>query len=119
MSTKDKKVKSSKGDDKKQPKKTDEVTIVVDRSNVESAVSPGGKTEQENAVELDAPGLNDTLNGMVTDANQELECQTKAEEEKPLSDATKLTEILVERLVQFEHLVLATSSNYCSVSSDY
>lgn len=96
MSSKEKKVKSSKGDDKKLGKKGDEVTIVVDRSNVESIVSPGAKTDPEFAG-VDASKLNDALNGVAGDPNQGEENQETADDGKALTDATKLTEILVER----------------------
>ena len=110
MSSKDKKIKSSKADDKKQAKKGEEVIIVVDRSNVESFVSPGAKTDPE-FVAVDASRLNDALSGVAADTKEGEENQESAGGEKPLSDATKLTEILVERLVNKSNL------HSCSLSS--
>ena len=100
MSTnpKDKKVKSSKADDKKQQKKHDEITIVVDRSNAESTISPS-KNDIELNVENSAltdEDLQNQLSNAEAKAAEE-EAQKQKEDEKPLSDATKLTEILVER----------------------
>ena len=59
----------SKADDKKQAKKGEEVIIVVDRSNVESVVSPGAKTDPE-FVAVDASRLNDALSGVAADTKE-------------------------------------------------
>lgn len=94
MSSKDKKVKSSKED--KRQKKTEEVLIVVDRSNAESAASPSKQDGEQNA---DTGGVNeDPQNHLTSNESNGADAESpKHEDEKPLSDATKLTEILVER----------------------
>lgn len=96
MSSKEKKVKSSKGDDRKQ-KKTDEVTIVVDRSNAESTVSPTKPESNQNGDTLTA---NEDQQQLESNERKPTEDEVPQQlDEKPLSDATKLTEILIERLV--------------------
>lgn len=97
MSSKDKKVKSSKAEDKKLQKKGDEITIIVDRSNAESAASPVKNDIDQGdnpATRSDEQVIDHTL---TDDVNIALEKHENGEVEKPLSDATKLTEILVER----------------------
>lgn len=94
MSTKEKKSKSSKTDDRRSQKKLEEITIVVDQS----------------AADLEAEKVDNVQENFREDPERhspshpaDAEINDSGEEEKPrkgvLADVNKLTEILVERLV--------------------
>lgn len=92
MSTKDKKIKSSKADDKKNQKKLDDAAIAVDRSNTESTPTKG-KEDGGNTAES-------SINGEAREVLQSAPAEEeKSQQDEPvvLTDVNKLTEILVEK----------------------
>lgn len=98
MSTKDKKIKSSKADDKKSQKKSDDADV-VDRSNADSTLTKE-KEDGGNTVES---SVNSDVKEVVNPEITEIET-TEQEDVIMLTDVNKLTEILVER---YKYLVIA------------
>jgi len=95
MSSKEKKLKTSKGEDKKSQKKGEEITILVDNSNTESIASPAKIDHDNSGLESLALHRDESL---VEQEDAKKENDQLKDEKNELSDATKLTEILVERL---------------------
>lgn len=93
MSTKEKKAKSSKADDKRSQKKTEEVTIVVDSSTAESEVAKVEATPDDTSKDIEKTNGSPLCDAEVTEPEKQDEPVQGL-----LADVNKLTEILVERL---------------------